>query len=1185
MQTYLKALKTEYMENPLGLDCARPRFSWQLDGEEHNIYQYQYRLRVGSGPEMDDVWNSGVVSSSVSAGVAYGGPALAPCTRYYWQVTVWYTWGEGNRQNGVCTSDGKAWFETGFMDGSMEPWNGAQWIGPRYLTVSPDVKGIFELETAFYIGKDSTRAGIVLGANDRRLLDRENYFRFDVDVSTIPARLSIYRVGIDPKDCADTPIAAMDIVDYDSEAREPVITEVNKHDRHVINIQITGNCEYTSIDGKRIDVTTREMPWGGTQEAPRQINPLGNNDVNTFPRLNEIGFYVPQGHTADFEYIKLRHLRKPDAVFFEETAGKGMNVDCTGKAGSIFEAAFASGAMCVASAGSAASVLGAVAALDSRGPAVYRIAAKDCAVMVTGNPGHTSIPMLRRSFTLSDKPVASARLYATARGIYECRINGRAVTDTWLNPGQTQYDRHLMYQVYDVGSLLAPGENALGVILASGWWSDAQTFVLGNYNYYGDRESFLGKLVVTYEDGSREELVSDTAHWKYSPDGPWTYAGLFHGEHYNAVVGEAYEHFSEPGFDDSAWLTPDKILPTAIGEGEVEGNAFMHWPYVNQQEPKLIAQVGGGVYAIGEFEAQSVTQPREGVYIYDMGFNIAGVPKLHLHGKRGAQAVIRFAEMLCPDLPEFAGRVGTLMVENLRDADCTDLYTFRGDPEGEDYMPRFTFRGGRYIEVSGVTRPPKLSDVRIVQLSSLRELPGNVRVSNNLVNQFIDNVRRSQRANFISIPTDCPQRNERMGWDGDTSIFARTASFNSDVRLFYYRWLMAMRDLQENGKYPDIAPVGGGFGGFTYESAGLHVTWEVYQQYGDLRVIEDNYGAMTAFMDYSAANRAAGQLVTPGTLGDWLSPDPTDIELICLAFYGYNAYIMAKMAAAIGRWADSTRYEALYRELKQEFNERFFDHDTGKTKDDTQCSYALPLAFHMVDDALVERVGGNLARCTVAADHRVLTGFFGTAPLNPMLTATGHAETAFRLMEQTKCPSWLYPVTQGATSIWERWDSYTLENGFGGNNNMNSFNHYSLGAVCEWLYMYVLGIVRDEDCPGYRHFTVKPYTGSFKFVRGSFETPYGTIEAGWELDDGGQSAAADGCAAGTGAARTGNATEDGSGAAKPCDAAGNSCAAARSSAAAHGVYRLQVPANTSATVILPDGSRREVGSGSYEWRF
>lgn len=1108
-------LRTEYMANPLGLDCACPRFSWKMKSDAKGALQTKYKIVVGTAPDCGDVWNSSVIVSDESNGIYYGGSDLKSCTRYYWNVSVW------NEQDECVVSESQ-FFETGLMAHGENAWDQAQWIGAPYHTVSPDVRGIFALEASFMIARGSYQAGIVLGANDRRI-KHENYFRFDVNIEQIPAKCSIYRVGIDKNDKKDVPLAVFDVCSYDSQAHEPVITEENKYDVHRIRLEITGNCVYTYMDGIRIDADQKTLPWGAQVIAPRQINPLGNNDVNTFPRLNDIGFYVPAGQKAYFDNIQVSNLRKPKAVIFEETAAHGMNEACTGRTGSIFESALSGKTL-------------AVETVDGCEMFAVQAGAED--VLVCGNPGHTSIPMLRRTFTVRNQVIAGARLYITSRGIYECHINGQPVTDTWFNPGETQYDHHLMYQTYELDHMLVPGENAVGVILASGWWSDAQTFVLGNYNYYGDRESLLAKIVISYADGTKDVYVTDTDSWKYSKDGPFTYAGFFHGEHYDAVRGEAYKDFAKPEYDDSLWQAPAVIEPVSMGPDDVGHNGPFAWPTVNMGDTKIIGQVGGGVYAVGEIQAQSVKEISPGVYIYDMGYNIAGVPKLKLYGKRNTQATIRFAEILYPNLPEYEGLEGTMMIENLRDADCTDLYTFAGDENGEEYMPRFTFRGYRYVEISGVEKAPALDEVRTVQLSSVKEMTGNVRTSFDMLNMFIDNVRRSQLANFISVPTDCPQRNERMGWDGDTEVFSRTASFNSDVRLFYYRYLQAMRDLQIDGKYPDIAPVGGGFGGYTYNSAGLIVTWEVYQQYGDLQVIKDNYEAMKAFMDYSARINVNDNL-TGGvmTLGDWLSPEETDLDLICYAFYGYNARIMSKMAAAIGEEQDAGAYEKLYHEIKDYWNQRFVDKQTGKTADDTQCSYALPLAYGMVDDAYIQAFGNHLADKTKRVDYRVTTGFFGTAPLNPMLTVTGHKEDAYKLMEQTQCPSWLYSVTQGATSIWERWNSYTHENGFGGNNSMNSFNHYSLGAVCEWLYMYVLGILRDEDRPGYKHFTAKPEIGSWDSADGFFESPYGTIRAGWKKTENGYT------------------------------------------------YHLSVPANSSATVILPDGHTEEVGSGDYEYCF
>jgi len=1096
--------KTEYRENPLGIDAKSPRFSWRIESENRGTLQEKYNVVV-KRTDGTVVWDSGDVESPEMSEVCYRGAELEAKTMYFWKVTVTDSHGDEAVSDGNC-------FETGFMNESEDAFGEAKWIGPSEYTLSSDVRSVFGLKVKFQLDEGSTRFGIVFGRGDKRIKDRENYFKYEIDGSSIPAKLNIYRVGILPGDREDTPpLATVDICDYDDADKKPVITKDNLYDEHEIDIQITGNAAYTYVDDKRVDVTI-EKSFFGEMEAARTLNPIGNNDVNTYPRLNQIGFHVLKNQGVKISLLEVRNLRKPYAVVYRDTDIYYINADednlQINKANDI--------------------------AASSK-----HISTKDGDVFITKEPSHTSVPMLRSVFAAKQGKLKKARLYATARGIYECRVNGKEITDTFFNPGHTQYDRHLMYQTYDITDLVESGDNAIGVTLASGWWSDAQTFVLGNYNYYGDRESFLGRIEITYEDGSVQSIVTDTDNWKYYADGPCTYAGFFHGEHYDATKEKAVEGFATAEYDDSKWTKPEEIALTEIRRAETMSSGPVLWPEVNVTKTALIGQVGDGIKVSYELTAQSVTEVSKGTYIYDMGVNVAGIPKLHLYGEAGSTATMRYAELLYPDIDEFKGKAGTMMVENLRDADCTDLYTFKGDENGEDYTPSFTFRGYRYIEISGVSKKPELSDVKMLVISSAYEMNSSLETSDELTNKFIANVRRSQQSNFIGIPTDCPQRNERMGWDGDTSIFTRTATFHADTRTFYENWLMDLRDLQdENGKYPDIAPVGGGFGGYTYESSGIHVTWELYQQYGDVQVIRDNYDAMNLYMDYSAGLWAKGNLGEGFTLGDWLAPEETNIGLICHCFYGYNAYVMSRMAKALGDAEKSESYQTLYEELKKTFNEKYFDKESGKTEDNTQCSYALPLSFKMVSDELIEKVGDRLSEKTRETGYLVKTGFFGTAPLNPMLTATGHSDDAYTLMTQTACPSWLYPVTQGATSIWERWDSFTIENGFGGHNSMNSFNHYSLGAVLEWFYMYVLGIQRDEEAPGYRHFYVKPVPGKqYDYVKGHFETPYGVIKVDWkQIGDGSEKKY---------------------------------------------LYSIEIPAGSIATLVLPGKENIQLGSGTH----
>ena len=1038
MALSITKLQTEYQTEPIGIDKAHPRFSWNLASTKQDVVQKSWRIRVEDADRNELFWNSGI-REDASPCVRYDGKPLLPETPY--RIVLDITVKDGD------SASAESFFETGIMDPRGPAKDGAQWIGPDAVCLEADVRSVFGIRAKFQIAEGSTGAGLVFGEGDKRIPDRPNYFLYEIDGSRDPAVLQIFRVGIAKEDDRSVPLAEVPLVSREDPARK-LLGKENLHEAHTLSVEVTGDCAYAYLDGVLVDAVEKKMPWGGTMQAPRQLNPLGDNDVNTYPRLNHIGFHVPKEQKAAFSDLAVWNLREPKAVVYENPEEKVLQGD------------------------------------------------EDGAFFLV-DPSHTSIPMLRSAFTEKKAGIKRARLYLTSRGIFTCLVNGQPVSDEFFAPGCSQYDRRLNYRTYDITEQIRDGENAVGVILASGWWSDAQTFSLPNFNYYGDRESLLGKLVITYEDGTKRNLVTDPDTWKYSGDGPWTYAGFFHGEHFDARKKEAYLHFSEPEYADDNWKKPSVITPVPIPGIH---NGPIVWPDVNGTEPIIEAAEDEGVHILKEITAVSMREVEDGVFLYDMGVNQAGVPKVRLKGERGTTCMLRYGEILYPDLPEYQDKAGTLMVENLRDADCTDLYTFAGDPEGEEYMPRFTFRGYRYIEIRGVLTPPACSDVRLEVLSSVRELSGQVRVSDSNVNRFLANVERSQVNNFISIPTDCPQRNERMGWDGDTAIFARTAMFNTDARLFYTRWLEDCRDLQEeSGKYADIAPVGGGFGGFTYESAPIQVAYELYEQYGDTEVIRDNYESMKQFMEYSRRNKEAGSLAVGFTLGDWLAPEETDLTLICDAFYGNNAGMMSRMAEAIGRTEDAKMYGALHASLRKEFTKKYFDPETGKTKDDTQCSYALPLFYDMVEEDMVQKAGDRLADATCRTGYTVQSGFFGTTPICPMLSKTGHKEDAGRLILQTKCPSWLYPVTQGATTIWERWDSFTKEHGFGGHNSMNSFDHYSLGAVYEWFYMYVLGIQRDEDHPGYEKFTICPDVGGvFDRAEGGFVSPYGRIDVKYE---------------------------------------------------------------------------------------
>lgn len=1073
MNFFLKNLKTEYLESPLGIDVQSPRFSWQMQSAQKGKQQVSYRLTVGTKENLSDMWDSGVVKNKYSHEIKYQGKELQPVTRYYWTVTVTDERGEYESSS--------SFFETGLMNPSMQAWEGAQWIGSKTNNLAASVKGVFSIESNFYI-QEGFCAGLIFGANDHRLLDKykniyslqgENYIAYVIDIHKIPAKLKIYRVGYNPEDRDDIPFFSKDIFNLEN-ASDTILTEENKRKEHHLKIEVFGNTAKAYLDGKIIDEVQKDNVFSSGEKisAGRILNPLGENDVMTFPRLNEVGFYAEEGTKAFYRNLIISDIRTPQGVLLHETPDKKHHIFQNKKEVQIQEQCFV--------------VKGS---------------------KVTADPSHSSIPILKREIKVKkESRLISARLYTTARGIYECHINGKRISEDFFQPGASQYDKHIYYQTYDVTQAFCCEKNVIGFYLASGWWSDSQTFTVSNHNYFGDRPSLLAKIVCFYEDGSREVVVTDTENWECSAEGPIRYASFFHGEHHDARLYEEYQKAFKGQSQKIGWEKPVEIKPVPIRN---TAKGFHLWPECNLTEPKLVGQRDKPVQKIAELTAQNVTEVRPNVYIYDMGQNMVGVPCIKFKGDKGQKITIRYAEILYPNLPEYENLQGLPLTENLRDALCTDFYICQGSKDGEVFMPRFTFHGYRYLEITGVRKIPKPEEVKGIVLSSILQLNGNFETSNPLVNRLYQNVLWSQRANFISIPTDCPQRNERMGWTGDAQVFVPTALYNADSRTLYYRYMQACRDVQaKNGRFADIAPIGGGFGGIVWGSAGVIIPWAVYSQLGDVGILEENYDAMKRYLSYLEENYEAG-LLKPGVghLGDWLAVDmSTDNDAIFNAVLAYDAKIMSAIAERIGNIEDAKHYSAFFATVKKDWNQRFVSSKgytltiDGKIND-TQTSYAVPLFYGVADEENAKKMAEYLNRKTKELNYRLTTGFVGTAMMNQVLSDYGYHETAYRLLVETQYPSWLYPVTQGATTIWERWNSYTIENGFGGNNSMNSFNHYSLGAVCAWFYRDILGI-RGEIGEGYHHFILKPIFYGFAYAKGYYDSPYGRIGSAWKNEGG-----------------------------------------------------------------------------------
>ncbi|WP_406104649.1 family 78 glycoside hydrolase catalytic domain [Micromonospora globbae] len=676
-------------------------------------------------------------------------------------------------------------------------------------------------------------------------------------------------------------------------------------------------------------------------------------------------------------------------------------------------------------------------------------------------------PLLRRGFRV-DGEVARARIYATALGVYELSLNGQRVGDHELAPGWTDYDKRVQYQTYDVTRQLRQGENALGALVGDGWYSG--TIASFGTDHYGNRPHLSAQLVVDYADG-RTETVRTDGSWRATP-GPFLQSDLIHGETYDARKLPA--GWDRPGFDDSGWSAA-----TVDDTGATD---------------RLVAQVDPPVRVVQELPARTLTQPTPGTWIFDLGQNMVGKVRLKLSGPAGTTVRIRHAEVLNPD--------GTAYTANLRSARATDHYTLRGGGE-EVYEPTFTFHGFRYVELTNLPGTPDLSTVTGLVMHTDGDLTSEFETSDPMVTKLHSNITWGQRGNFLSIPTDTPARDERLGWTGDINVFAETATFNMESLTFLTKWLQDLRDAQSaNGAYPDVAPRACcGDGATGWADAGITVPWTLWQRYGDTRVIEEHYESMTRYASWLQTTSSGNRRTNAGPYLDWLNlDDPTPAGVIATAYYAYTMRLLGEMAAAIGRDADAARYAALSRDVAQAFVEAYVSAD-GTVQGDSQTGYVLAIGMGLLPEPLRAKAADRLVDNVRRHDWHLSTGFLGTPDLLPALSDTGHLDVAYRLLLNDTYPSWGYEIARGATTIWERWNSIMPDGSFG-DVSMNSFNHYAYGAVGDWMYRTVAGIQPDPANPGYAHLTFAPQPGGgLTSARATYRAAQGDIGSDWSLDD------------------------------------------------------------------------------------
>ncbi len=693
-------------------------------------------------------------------------------------------------------------------------------------------------------------------------------------------------------------------------------------------------------------------------------------------------------------------------------------------------------------------------------------------------------PLFRKDFHVA-KTVSSARVYIASHGFYELQINGKKAGDQVLTPGWTSYSKRLQYQVFDVTKMLTKGNNAIGAELGDGWYRGTLGWG-NNWAIYGKRLGILLQLKITYTDGSVSTVLSDDT-WKATNEGPVRMNDIYDGETYDATKN--LTGWSNPGYDDKSWQN--------VRTG-------------NYNNSNLIASEGSPVRKIQEIKPARIFHSPKGSLIVDMGQNMVGWLRLRVSGKKGTVVTLRHAEVL--------DKFGEFYTTNLRAAKSQLTYTLSGNGE-EVYEPRFTFMGFRFVEVTGF--PGELTPENLTGVVVHSDMPvtGSFECSNPLINQLQHNIQWGQKGNFVDVPTDCPQRDERLGWTGDAQAFCRTAAFNMDVAAFFTKWLKDVAaDQKQGGEVPDVIPdILNKQGALTAQpSAGwgdvsVIAPWTMYLVYGDKNFLENQYQSMKAWVEYIRKKAGDSYIWKGGSkYGDWLFYHPpvnnhteadgyTEHDFIATAFYAYSTSILSEAAKVLGKTDDVKMYSDLFNKIKEVFINEYVTN-AGRVGTNSQTSYVLALNFNLLPENLRAKAAAFLESDIKSRGNHLSTGFLGTPYLCHVLSDNGYTETAYDLLLQESYPSWLYPVKMGATTIWERWDGEKTDSTFQ-DPGMNSFNHYAYGAIGDWMYRVSAGI--ELKSAGYKHILIQPHpTKKLSYSKATFESVYGTIASGWERRDG-----------------------------------------------------------------------------------
>ncbi|MBO5148432.1 MAG: family 78 glycoside hydrolase catalytic domain [Clostridia bacterium] len=740
-------------------------------------------------------------------------------------------------------------------------------------------------------------------------------------------------------------------------------------------------------------------------------------------------------------------------------------------------------------------------------------------------PDGLGIPVFYKHFKIK-KDIKNCIINITSLGCFNLYVNGSKVGNDELMPGWTDFNKRVLYYTYDLTGIITKGKNAVAVPVSLGWWAGRISL-----NTYKDNDiAFICEIKIEYEDGTIEYICSDTG-WRGTTSGPVRYADIWDGEVYNANY-DSYEEISTYDYPVSrVWKKPFEfkgfkgVISPMVGP-TVKIRDFLDMKPVSATVYNGIVDNGselGKINVIKQLDAENapknIVLKKGETVVYDMSQNMVGWAHFTVKGQKDTLVTLRHAEML-NDSGKFSrgndGPDGSLYTANYRSAKAKAKYTLCGKENGEEYRPAFTFFGFRYVEITA-TEDIEILNFKCDVVGSDTKETGFIETSHKDINKLFSNVLWGQRGNYLSVPSDCPQRDETLGWTGDTQIFANTAAYNADVKGFFHKWLQDARDSQhESGAYTDVIPASRVItaGGAGWSDAGIIVPYVIYTMYGDTDIIKECYESMYDYMSWLSTKGYEGPTQR---YGDWLAYEPTDRRFVSIAYYAYDSLLFSKMNKAISETEGdlyhrrSVEYMELYNKIKKHFQSIYVD-ENGKLTQDSQTAYLMALKFDLLPEECREKAIKVLDEKIKKNGYKLSTGFLGTGILTQTLSEVGLSNLAYSLLLQTEDPSWLYSVYQGATTVWERWNSYTLEKGFG-DVGMNSFNHYAYGAVVEWMYKYMLGIVVDEDKPGFKHIILKPQPDlrtaeelpsgqeNVRWARGEFDSVAGKITVSWNIEE------------------------------------------------------------------------------------